>query len=277
MSTTKALRSSSKLLIRPNYLSKRQNNKSGFNMRTSLPRQELFPINDSFPDPGFYDTNQNKRIPLKSTISHSVERFPLQETYSLNDLYFPPGIGDNFNDNTNMNMRWRKPIEKIDEEITPGPCDYNVISEKDIGKTNYKHVIEERKPIKIPDIPGPGLYNLVKEKRTVYSYTISRRINNKKEEITPGPCDYAKTRMKKNQRIMIGNTNVSLKGIENKDEAIKFLRNKVEIRHVVDELMKLVLEEKPEDPLEFIANHFGGRRKYKAWNELFESDNEFTL
>ena len=240
------------------------------NMRTSLPRPELFPTND-IPAPGFYNTDNNKRIPLKSTISRSVERFPLQETYSLNDLYFPPGIGDNINDNTNMNMRWRKPPETIEEEITPGPCDYDVVSQKDVGRKYYQHIIEERKPAKIPEIPGPGSYNLINEKRTAYSYTISKKINNKKADVTPGPCDYAKTRIKKNQRILVGNTNINLRGIENKDEAIRYIKNS-EIRQVVDELMKLILLNKPDDPLEFIADHFGGRRKYKAWNELFEAD-----
>ena len=267
MSTS--LRASSKLVLKNSTMSKAKQN--AINMRTSLPRKELFPGND-IPAPGYYNTTQEKRIPLKSTISRSVERFPLTETYTLNSLFFPPGIGDNINEDTKMNVRWRKPIDTIEEEITPGPGDYNVKPEKDIGRTNYAHVIVQRKEEKIPMIPGPGAYDLTKEKRIAYSYTISQKNNSKKIEITPGPADYAKSNVKKNKKIMVGNTNINLRGIQNKDDAIRYIKNTPEIRRFVDEIMKLVLENKPADPLEFIANHFGGRKQFKPFGKDFECD-----
>lgn len=224
----------------------------GIGFEDSLPRGDLFEISET-PGPGAYSTMPpSPRHALRSTISRSVERFPVEEKVDPLDFYYPPEFNSYGNKGPKIGQL---PMPSIFAGTpTPGPGDYSPqFNKKPVG-----HIIATRKPEKPNDNPGPGQYNIA-DKPKIPGYKFSRASSRVKEEApAPGPAQYVRPDhyIKSPDNVVLSNIKISLKSIKDRGAAISYIHSNLQLRSVMDEIMGEIMRDKPEKPLEYLFDYF---------------------
>lgn len=241
----------SKYIIKPHARSSLRASQGIF-FEDSLPRGNLFDIPDT-PGPGAYSAKPTSpRGLLRSTISRSVERFPVEEKVDPLDFYYPPEFFSYGNKGPRIG---HLPMPKtLSMTPTPGPGDYNITpTKKPVG-----HQIATRKPEKPNTNPGPGQYNIA-DKPKIPGYQFSKLPTKVKEqEPAPGPAQYVKPNsyIHEPDNVMLANVRISLKNIKDRSAAISYIHSNIQLRNVMDEIMEMILRDKPDKPLEYIYDYF---------------------
>jgi hypothetical protein len=147
---------------------------------------------------------------------------------------------------------------------TPGPGTYN-ISNSFLSKQS-SHVIGSRIEKKVySDTPGPGAYDsklITRIKGGSMPTGTSNRSDWIKLTDTPGPGNYINIDklFRKSKIIAIDKFFISLKSFKNPKEAAEGLLQNPGIKAVCEEISSVILKEKPENPIDFLAKYFDQHR-----------------
>jgi len=142
----------------------------------------------------------------------------------------------------------KRPHSSLSSDI-PGPGHYSPVFEtsRPIFFNNNSTPIKP-KPGSAISSPGPGQYDPVEFHNSIPKWTIGRKSRLHKIRKYDAP------EKPRGRIIGIGSILVSLDSTIDEDEALKYISLHSDIKEVVDEILKEVLHQKPEKPLEYL-NH----------------------
>ena len=247
------------------------------NMKLSLPRPENpFPLGEDTPGPGFYDITTEERQPLvKDTISHSVERFPVLNPDPFCTFMDPPDLKDGKKISIG-----KRPIEKISfERPSPGPGEYEMGSVMAPQPEKGHRIAEKYKVNYDNGIPGPGQYS-IEDNRKIQGFSFSPSFIPEKKTKEPAkstPISPRNSGIIVPRVLIYGNITIKTRIFKDPEDTVVYSRKKPEIKQIIDEIMEAVLKEKPEEPLKFICDYFGGPQQQIDFGQIIDSPSKKKL